>query len=351
MRCGGAALLITVSLITGGCQAARPRPSSVLGTEAVEAPQRDDLAVDRRALVQMLGSGDPDQAAMAWDILAQQDGRRLYPDNVSACPPQSREAFAAAEEHFQAQRFAAAIPLYESAIAACPDNGQIRVSYADAFYRTNDLARARVAFREGLARDRWNRAGHRYLSDTEHELGNRAEAFREALLAVLSDPTYELGWMTVRQRASESGRTVQRERVVKPVVGAGSGPLQLTVDPNVHNDVWMAYALSKATARDDGASSAFEIEKRAVQGALSYYGEKRYADGSAAADTPELRFWRAMDDARKAGFLDEAIYVRLLDQPMAADYAAFRERNGDRLLAYVERFVVPAPGAASVAAR
>ena len=50
-----------------------------------------------------------------------------------------------------------------------------------------------------------------------------------------------------------------------------------------------------------------------------------------------------MDRAEKAGFTDEAIFLHMLDAALAEEYVAFRERNGARLVEYLETLIVPKP--------
>ena len=48
-----------------------------------------------------------------------------------------------------------------------------------------------------------------------------------------------------------------------------------------------------------------------------------------------------MARADDAGFLDEAIFLHMLDAPLAAEYPAFREKNAERLAAYLETVILP----------
>jgi hypothetical protein len=48
-----------------------------------------------------------------------------------------------------------------------------------------------------------------------------------------------------------------------------------------------------------------------------------------------------MARAERAGFLDEAIFIHMLDENSAAEYPAFRETHAERLVAYLETVILP----------
>jgi hypothetical protein len=48
-----------------------------------------------------------------------------------------------------------------------------------------------------------------------------------------------------------------------------------------------------------------------------------------------------MGRALHAGFLDEAIFLHMLDAPLAAEYPAFRDKNASRLTEYLETVIAP----------
>ena len=50
-----------------------------------------------------------------------------------------------------------------------------------------------------------------------------------------------------------------------------------------------------------------------------------------------------MDRAERAGFLDEAIYLHLLDEELVPGYREHREKNRERLVRYVETVLAPLP--------
>ena len=47
-----------------------------------------------------------------------------------------------------------------------------------------------------------------------------------------------------------------------------------------------------------------------------------------------------MARAYQAGFLDEAIFIHLLNAELAAEYPAFREENAERLASYLKTVIL-----------
>jgi hypothetical protein len=183
----------------------------------------------------------------------------------------------------------------------------------------DDFQKARVLFLTALSVDPWNREAHRFLSDTEVHLANGEAAVHHLVLAVVSDPIYEAGWSALRGYASAMGRKwnrVYRDR--KAIPGDADGK------------AWTAYGKAKANVlkADPKPGSVLAIEREAVKTALQAASEKAGA------------FWSMMARAEHAGFLDEAIFIHMLDAELAREYPAFREKNAESLASYVETVIL-----------
>ncbi|HYB99417.1 MAG TPA: tetratricopeptide repeat protein [Candidatus Limnocylindrales bacterium] len=299
----------------------------------------DDYYARRKTLLEVIRrGGQTADFALAVDSLALLDGRWLFPDDVSSCSREARASFHEGEDLFAQGRFDDAIPHYEAASALCPGNAVIRTAYADVHYRKGDFEKAREGFHAALALDPWNRAAHRYLSDTEDRLGNRHAAYEEAVLAVVSDPTYELGWYTLRLRMG-GGDDMDRSHFFRPadVNGADSS---LMMDPTAlgdYGDVWMTYALAKLSAPPPHDSSMHARELYGVRAALSQCKATVRADAPGENRSSPGSVWRRLQRAEDAGFLEEAVFVHLMSPWLRDDYVAFRAARRARLIEYVQR--------------
>lgn len=359
------------------------------------ADQVEQLKEAARADYRTVAAADPDSvtAGVARDGLARLDSRQLLPLATVTCPAAAVEAFKAAERMFNTGRFDEAIAHYERATAECPGQAAFWRCYADAFYSSGRYEPARDLFLKALDVEPWDRSTHRFLADTEARLGNTDAALSQVALAVVSDPTYEAAWATLRSFAFGSGRsylrvygekaTVSEEAtegrhrnvtISLPMPPGDSSPAQAAAseddeetspgadqeapgnaddDPEPMTDLvgWAIYATLKAlplpeAAADEGTTaeqsadaaapsparlSPFELERKAVTAVLE-----------GLTPGPESPFWSMLDRAQAAGFVDEAIYLHLLDENLVEEFRAFRDAHADRLVDYLLTVVVPA---------
>ena len=208
--------------------------------------------------------------------------------------------------------------------------------------------------------------GHRFLADTEWHLKDGDAAVHEAALAVVSDPAYEAAWASLRNYANVTGRGWKRVYGVKTLVAAsdskkGTG-MDMSITLPVHEGIasdpdgkgWIGYGAFKAgamsgTVVDHDASgkpvvkkvdastlTALDVERIAVRTTL-----QSLVEVTASTSAQPGPFWSMMTRADKAGFLDEAIFLHMLDEPLAKEYPTFREKNAARLVAYLETTIVP----------
>ena len=63
-------------------------------------------------------------------------------------------------------------------------------------------------------------------------------------------------------------------------------------------------------------------------------------DVEASASKRPDAFWSMMARAERAGFLDEAIFIHMLDEGLAREYPAFREKNAESLASYLETVIL-----------
>jgi tetratricopeptide (TPR) repeat protein len=298
----------------------------VLATIVV--PDDQDRFKDRaRSEYERIADADPDSlaAGMARDGLTRLAGGELLEPKPVLCPTSAIEVHTRADSLYGARRFADAATEYGRATADCPEAAAWWVDFADAHYVLEDYAMAKALFDRALTVDPWNREAHRFLADTELRLGDEDQALHQLVLAVVSDPVYETGWFALRMYSTAMGRTWSR------VYGKrNAGP------QDADGKAWLAYhaAKARAGAPRDGAS-ALVVERDAVKSALAA------ARGPDAGAPHELgRFWSMIARAERSGYLDEAIFIHLLDPALAAEYPAFRDKNADRLTAYVETMIM-----------
>lgn len=354
------------------------------------------IKTQARSDYQQAATVDPDSiaAGIARDGLARIDGQRWFVVPDATCDRAALDAFRQAEKLFSASRYDEAIASYASATEACPESAEILVSFADAYFATGRYEQAAEIFEQALTVAPWHRSGHRFFADTLARLDRPGDGLVEAALAVVSDPTYEAAWGSLRSFAEGLGGTFGRVYGARGTVTVGEGDdggTAVTIslptadestaddhgsaadgddvaagpdedDDEVDADTvgWLMYGISKSlaltgTATDDATGDggeavdtavgtaprdAFEIERDAAEAALDGFDDGADADG----------FWGMMARAQTAGYLDEAIYLHLMDEQLVEPYLAFREQHAERLTTYLCTVVVQLPEDATAAA-
>jgi tetratricopeptide (TPR) repeat protein len=308
------------------------------------------LVEDLEALARLAPDGR--EGGIARDALAKIEGRELFPAPKVSCPDEAGVAMGEAERLLNARKIRESLPFYRKAVEVCPDEPVFWVHYADAHYVLGEMGEARTLFEKGLAKAPWYAPGHRFLADTLARSENWEGGYHEAVLAVLSDPTYEAGWLTLRDFITGRDGVWKRVYGDKPRVKADGGKINLNMpssfsDKGSDGPVWMMYGLLKAgaalpeepapgekKAAPAAPKTPLERERVAVLGVLEPRRPK------ASSPSP---FWDMMDRAERAGFLDEAIYLHLLDEELVPSYREHREKNRERLVRYVETVLAPLP--------
>ncbi len=270
---------------------------------------------------------DPDSlvAGMARDGLTRLAGETYLEPRAVMCPESAVEVHTRADSLYGARKYGAAAAEYQKAAGECPEAASWWVDLADAHYVQEDYERARELFLKALTVDPWNREAHRFLADTELQLSHGEAAIHQLVLTVVSDPVYEGGWSALRTYATAMGRKWNR------VYGNRKTELK-----SVDGASWGAYKAAKASvsATQEGATSALAVERAAVRSALE--AARTMPDGTKGAGS----FWSMMSRAERAGYLDEAIFIHMLDSDLAAEYPQFREKNAQRLASYLETVIM-----------
>lgn len=346
------------ALLICGCTAAR-QPTLADGHAAA-------VRGDRRAAVEIYATvarqhPDTMEAALASDAAIQITGNRLLPEPSYDCGSDAVAAYAEAERRFDANDMDGALPAYERAVDLCPQNAMWWIHAGDAYFARGRYERAKVLYLQGLQLDPWNRSGHRFLSDTELHLGDPGRAYQSAVLAVVSDPTYEAGWQWLKQLTHSLGGQWNRMPETKPRIASEDGKPRIILTSAYENQrsltVWIAYGVArwslaeappqdapesvgpgKLSPREWQSLSPLERERYLLACSLDVYGRMTSKDPA-----PRAVFWDTVDKAQQAGLTDEAIYIHLMDGELAPSYASYRAQNTSRLIDYVTRFIAPLP--------
>lgn len=278
-------------------------------------------------------------AGMYLDLLASTQGASLLPTEEIACPAEAVEAIQAAEALFNTRELDKSKAYYEEAIALCPAQPAWPTWYGDVYFSAGDMSTAIAWYDKALEVDPCYSSARRFKSDALLHVGDVRGAYTEAVRAVACDPTYETGWTHLQSIVDGTQGVWMRERVQKPRTSsdANSSTIGLSVTPGdpFGGGIGLAYGLGKQT----GVGSPLQIERAAVRSVLTMLGDAPFADDA----PPELALWRALAVAESDGYLDEAIFVLLLDEALVPEFLEYRVVNFQRLQDYISRHVALIP--------
>ncbi|HXC49799.1 MAG TPA: tetratricopeptide repeat protein [Candidatus Limnocylindrales bacterium] len=362
-----AAVFGLLMLMSAGCVPAIPPVPPV-----PDAPA-GALASDASPLESALGAAtDTMDQAIELDLAA----NRLLPEPRYDCSDDAATSGSIAEELLAAGQRTDARSRFAEALAICPGNARWWIDAGDVELRDGNLDAAKQMLTRGLAIEPWERDGHRYLSYVETGLGNDEESWRQSVLAVVSDPTCETCWAALRKATDSRGGTFLRQYERKPVARAVYGHLDLELDPVkeiANSRGWIAYAIglgtrelrradlserpSAAAARpqktlhkekidDEWAKwSPLERERYLVRTTLASYRPEAdrppAAPSASSGRTPKT--WPTIRNAVDEGYLDEAIFMQLLDAALVPQFVAYRRAHADRLFDHVTNFLAVLP--------
>ena len=311
---------------------------------------------------------DGRRIANTLDMVRLIDWRMTYIPKEYPCPDEARKAAAAAYNLFRAHKLNEALPQYKLAVDRCPEDASLWIEYGHTFMLAGDLKQAEFYMSEGVKRERWQRSGNLFLSDLYRVQGQLDLAYKHAALAIVSDPTYEFGWEQLKELAKARGREWRRVVNRRAVVAADtdknpqiSFPLGTEIGAP-ETSFWLGLGLVEASEVKPGVKPrvflgighdvAGTLRQLRQRGTL-YPNELDYDRNRVKKNLDFQRDLIAKDpkdrsvlidvveEALQKGYLDEAIFLSLIDWRLLPEYVDYREQHADRLLDYIALILAP----------
>src|SRR5262249_33651783 len=158
------------------------------------------------------------------------------------------------------------------------------------------------------------------------------------------------GWQWLKEITLHAGGSCRRLRTDKPSVSkTNDGKVNIHLGERYSDDeltgtseeVWLMYGIGVAADAHEAQppGTPMDRERLRVPRLLEVYRQKR-------VERPATRnpVWDLLAESEERGYLDEAIYLLLMDPDLVADYRAYRNTATDRLVAYLDDVVAPLPG-------
>jgi len=261
-------------------------------------------------------------------------------------------AMRAAEAAFAKRDFDGAIKNYSRVLETDPKNYSAVLYIGDSYFAKGDFANSAAWYERATRVDPDKETAFRYYADQLTKNGDMEKAREMAIRAVVAEPYNPITWRGLQQWAAANHLELKRVHINPHASSAQQDGKNVTisVDPNQSTEAmaaWIAYNGERILWRNEKFAKQFPQEKQyrhslaeeaeALGLAASVWGETSKKESSAPKD-PDLALCVKLAAAK---MLEPYVLLSGVDKGIAQDYAAYREKNREKLVAYLSEFVVP----------
>jgi len=275
------------------------------------------------------------------------NGQITYSEN-----PEADNAMRAAEAAFAKNDYTEAIKNYSKALELDPKNYAAALFIGDSYFASKDFARAGEWYARASQIDPDKETAYRYYSDMLTKNGEMEKARALAIQAVVAEPYNQTPWRGLQQWATANHVQLNRVFVKVPnnVSQKDDKNITINIDPNSKGQsgtAWMIYSIVQATWHGDEFKKHYPNEKQyrhslaEESAALSAAAESLAGDGKKPPKTPDDPDLALLLKIYQAGMIEPYVLINGADEGIAQDYAAYREKNRDKLQEYISMFIVP----------
>ncbi len=308
----------------------------LISSASPDNPQAAAMLNEGMVLMSWLTELAPESpyVALSQGILSEMTDPSLLTESVPECSEEAHEQHEKAEVAFAQRNMDAAGTHYRRALSLCPTAASWWTYYGDVWFALGDFDKAREGYQESLSLEPCYWPAHRFWGDTLRKEGDLLGARDRAAISVACNPEYEIGWRFLERITEEGSGAFRWVPVNKPeaperdadlasIEGASEGPFS--------GAAGRVYQKSRLTAAGEGGSP-LQIERSAVERTLATLP----GDGAASG-----LLWLRLAEAQDAGYLDEAIFLFLLDEALLPEFLNHRVEHLDRLSRYVIEHLAP----------
>jgi len=281
------------------------------------------------------------------------------PEDGSDAPYSDRkavdDAMRTAETAFAKGDLAGALSGYTEVLKLDPQNYLAAVFGGDACFKQKNYDASYEWFGKAVAIDPNQEIAYRYWGDALYASGNNAGAREKFIEAIVASPYERLSWVGLTQWADRNGLKLTQPKIESPNAMSTNGDTtNITIDASSLNkrdgsDSWLIYEIARTSWKTAEFHKEFPTEAQ-YRHSLP---EESHALG-VVADTVSERVTKNEIKAsdlnqqlitlvrlKSEGLLEAYILLGRPDQGIAQDYAAYRKDHRDKLLQYMNEYVVP----------
>ncbi|HEV2699999.1 MAG TPA: tetratricopeptide repeat protein [Steroidobacteraceae bacterium] len=326
---------------------------SLAATEKDDAKAQSDRVQARRELLRAKELGDTSELSRVLLAEVPEKGERTRP----SAQPEVDAALRDGEADFARADWSNAIAAYSRAWELDPSRQITAVYLGDAYFRTKDMDRAGEWFAKAVQIDPNVEVPYRYWGDALLAQGKMREARAKYIEGIVADPYRPTSMVGLHNWLAANELSLRKPPVELPAVPQvdaqpeKNGKVSVTIDPAMFGKgsagaVWLTYFIERSEWRQHKFQSEFPGEKSyrhslkeetaAMTLAIAVYRELS-AKGPGNGDESLERLGKLGDE----GMLEPFVLLAHADAQLAQDYPAYRGAHRDKLIGYLEEYVVP----------
>jgi len=281
------------------------------------------------------------------------------PEDGSESPYSTRkevdDAMRTAEAAFGRGDFAGALAGYAEVLRLDPQNYQAALFSGDVCFKHKDYDASYTWFQKAVAIDPNQETAYRYWGDALYAAGKNSEARQKFIEAIVASPYERASWVGLTQWAQRNSVTLSQPKIESPnSIVANGNQTNITIDASTlgkkdGTEGWMLYEITRVSWKNTEFQKTFPNEKQyrhslaeesAALGLVATSASENVASKKIKAKdlNPQIATLIKIKDE---GLLESYILLARPDDGLAQDYAAYRKDHRDKLLQYMNEYVVP----------
>jgi tetratricopeptide (TPR) repeat protein len=259
-----------------------------------------------------------------------------------------------AEAAFAKADWAEAIKEYQRALELDPRLYLAAVDIGDSYFRLKKWDSAGEWFARAVAIDPNQEVAYRYWADALMADGKMKEAREKFIQGVVAFPYAKTSWVGLNGWLTRNHLAYNKIQIKVPQGPAsdGKGGTVITIDPasmgkNDGGDAWMSYPLERALWKSEKFAKEYPNEKGyrhslkeevdALSMVATVFAEMQQKKKLQAPDTDLVILSRLQAE----GMLEPFVLLVRADDDIVRDYAAYQAAHRDKLIQFVDKYVVP----------
>jgi tetratricopeptide (TPR) repeat protein len=262
----------------------------------------------------------------------------------------------AAEAAFARGNYDEAIAGYQHALELDPQNYDAALFIGDSYYKKKDYENAGVWFAKAVAIDPDKETAYRYWGDALSAAGDQSAAREKFIEAVVAAPYQKTSWVGLTQWAGRVKVTLSHPRIespnslqTKPEGGANITINAASLDTKDGSSAWLVYEMTRVLWKNSKFREQFPDEpayRHSLAEEADAYGAVA-ASASAQLDGKTLKpkdlnpQLATLLKLKEEGLLEPYVLLAHADAGIASDYPAYYKAHRDKLIEYMNEYVVP----------